>query len=157
MLQRSCARYPQKRTTQSKIFCNNATTAALVKPCGSALVNGSSQRRYELSPHMVSRARSIFDGEALADFVHALVERIEPRMNRTVMEIEDVAAGEEREDPVVMLDITEDRLDGLANECDHAPHKFHCTSSRHASASVAGVLCASGNRYQNLAWLLFCE
>jgi hypothetical protein len=104
------------------------------------IVNGSSQATYERNQQMISRARSILDGETLADFVNALVERIEPRMNRTVMEIEDVAAGEEREDPMVMLDIAKDSLDGLADECDHAPHKFHRNSSRHASSSVTGVL-----------------
>src|ERR1700750_2499916 len=75
---------------------------------------------------MVSPARSIFDGEALADFVDAFVERIEPRVDRTVVKIEDVAAREEREDPMVMLNIVENRLDGLAHECDHAPHNVHC-------------------------------
>jgi hypothetical protein len=76
---------------------------------------------------MVSLTRSIFDGQPLADFVDALVERIEPRVDGAVVELEDVAAGKECEDPVMMLDITKNRLDGLADECDHAPHKFHCS------------------------------
>ncbi|WP_204268160.1 hypothetical protein, partial [Escherichia coli] len=59
--------------------------------------------------------------------------------------------------PVVMLDIAKHRLDGLANECDPAPHKFHRDSSRQASSSVAGVLCASGNHRRNLAWVFLCE
>src|SRR3954454_17766141 len=96
--------------------------------------------RYEPYPTMVSLARSIFDGHPLADFVDALVERIEPRVNGAVVEIEDVTAGKEREDPMMMLDIAENRLDRLADECDHAPHKFHCISSRPALSSAAGDL-----------------
>jgi hypothetical protein len=41
---------------------------------------------------------------------------------------------------MVMFDIAENSLDGLADECDHAPHKFHYISSRQAPSSVAGAL-----------------
>src|SRR3954469_17557074 len=82
--------------------------------------------RYGARPMMVSFTRSIFDGEPLADFVNALVQCIEPRVNGAVVEIEDVSTGEEREYPMMMLDIAKNRLDRLADECDHAPHKFHC-------------------------------
>lgn len=40
----------QNRTAQSKIFVNNATTAALVKPWGRALVHGSSQQEIREPP-----------------------------------------------------------------------------------------------------------
>jgi hypothetical protein len=60
---------------------------------------------------------------------------------------------------MVMLDIAKDGLDGLANECDPAPHEFHRNSSRHALWSVMGVLCAPDDldHCRNLAWLLICE
>ena len=87
---------------------------------------------------MVSFARSIFDGKPLADFVDTPVKRIEPRVNGAVVEIEDVTAGKEREYPMMMLDIAKNRLDRLPDEGDHAPHKFHCISSRPALSSAAG-------------------
>jgi hypothetical protein len=42
----------------------------------------------------------------------------------------------------MVLDIAKDRLDGLANERDHAPHEFHRISSRQALSSAARDLCA---------------
>src|SRR4051812_7480303 len=121
----SCGRGEEIRAAQFKISDDNATTAALVKPCDRTLVNGGSPRKYDAGPQMVSPAGSIFDGETLADFVHALVERIEARVDGAVVEIKDVATGKEREDPMMVLDIAEHRLDGLAHECGHAPHNVH--------------------------------
>src|SRR2546430_10997100 len=91
------------------------------------------------------------DGEPLGVFVDRPVKRIEPRVNGAVVEIEDVTACKECEDPMMMLDIAENRLDDLAHECDHTPHKFHCISSRPASSSAAGDLAPDG-RCRNLAW-----
>lgn len=78
----------QKRAAQSVIFVDNATTVALVKPCGRALVNNSSHAR---NTRIVRRGfrfvLSIFDRKPLADFVDAPVECVEPRVNRAVVEI----------------------------------------------------------------------
>jgi hypothetical protein len=67
----------------------------------------------ERSLMSASRIQSILDGRPLANSVDPLVDRIEPRMDGAIMEMEDIAQGGEAEDPVMAFDITQHRLDHM--------------------------------------------
>src|ERR1700761_6501512 len=79
-------------------------------------------------------ALSIFNGEPLPDLVEALLQRVEALMHGAVVQIEQIAGGEEAEDPVVALDIEQHGLDRMANESKDAPHNVHI----HTPASRSG-------------------
>src|SRR5205814_9241753 len=70
---------------------------------------------------------SIFDGEPLPDFVDPLLDGVEPRMQGTVVEIEDVAEGNQSENPVMAFDIGQHSLDRTADKGDNAQQRIHDT------------------------------
>jgi hypothetical protein len=74
--------------------------------------------------------RSILDRETLADFIDALVERVEARVNGPVMKIKYIAARQKSENPVVRLHVDEHLLDPVTHGNNHIPQDVHRTPPR---------------------------
>jgi hypothetical protein len=68
---------------------------------------------------------SIFDGETLPDFIDPSVQRIEPGVERLVVKIKNIAAGQQPENPVVALYVVEDLLDRMANGNNNSQQDIH--------------------------------
>jgi hypothetical protein len=75
-------------------------------------------RRLQPSP-------SIFHGEALPDFIDPSVQRIEPCVERLVVKIKNIPAGQQPENPVVALDVVEDLLDRVADGNNNSQQDIH--------------------------------
>ena len=68
---------------------------------------------------------SIVDGKALPDFVDPLFERIEPGVKGAVVEVEDIAEGEQSEDPMVALDVNQHLFDRMTDERNNTDQDVH--------------------------------
>src|SRR5262249_43322725 len=79
---------------------------------------------------VASASSSIFERQPLPDFINALLKRIEPGMQGSVVQIEDVTEGNEAENPVVGFHITQHRLDRVTDPGDNAQQRVHSTASR---------------------------
>ncbi len=75
----------------------------------------------------ISAQPSIFDGEALPDFVDPLVERVEPRVHRPVVKIEYVSRGESPENPVVSFHVGQHLLNQVTDGNNNVPQNVHRT------------------------------
>jgi hypothetical protein len=68
---------------------------------------------------------SIFNGEALPDFIDPLVERVEPRVKASVVKIKYIAAGQKSENPVVGFHVDEYLLDRVTDKNNNVPQHVH--------------------------------
>jgi hypothetical protein len=73
----------------------------------------------------IKRAPSIFDGETLPDFIDPLVERIEPRVQASVLKIKKIADRQKPEKPVVAFDVDDHLFDRVTDGNDDVPHGVH--------------------------------
>src|ERR1700751_2910123 len=71
---------------------------------------------------------SIFDGEPLPDLIDPLVQRIEARVQGTIMQVENIAERHDAKDPVMGLDVAQHRFDHMADEEEDTQHHVHCIS-----------------------------
>jgi hypothetical protein len=68
---------------------------------------------------------SIFERQALSDFVDPLFELIESGMHGAIVEIENIAERDEPENPMVALDVVEHSLDRVTDKIDRVQHNIH--------------------------------
>jgi len=68
---------------------------------------------------------SIFDGEPLPDFIDPLVERVEARVNGSVVEVENIPAGQNSEDPVMRFHVDEHLLNRVTDKNSNVPQDVH--------------------------------
>ena len=68
---------------------------------------------------------SIFNGETFPDFVHPLVQRIEPCVKASVVKIKNIAASQESENPVVSFHVNEYLLDRVTDKDNNVPQNVH--------------------------------
>jgi hypothetical protein len=68
---------------------------------------------------------SVFNRQALPDFVDPLVERIEPGVKGPVVKVEDVASGEKSENPVMAFHVHEYQLDRVTDRNNDVPQNVH--------------------------------
>jgi hypothetical protein len=70
----------------------------------------------------LARAPSIFDGEAFPDFIDALVERIEARVNGPVVKVENIPSGQKSENPVMGFHVDEYLFNRVTDGNNNVPH-----------------------------------
>ena len=85
-----------------------------------AIDRGSDRKLSSKSRRTDGRCFSEFEGEPLSDFVDPLLERIESGVHRLVVKVENITSRQERENPVVGLDIIQHLL-------DRVPERSYCT------------------------------
>ena len=69
--------------------------------------------------------RSVFDGQTLPDLVDPLVQRVEPGVKASVLQVEDISGRQKSENPVVTFDVDDDLLGRMGPT---ATTMFHKTS-----------------------------
>jgi|SRR6266436_6568308 hypothetical protein len=88
-------------------------------------LNGSAGTRARAVDRRRQRSPSIFNGEALPDFIYSLVERIKSGVKGSVVKIKYVPDDQKSENPVVRFHIDQHLFDPVTDGNNNVPQNVH--------------------------------